>query len=114
MLYEVSTQPKVFAILAIVGFLCGFLFDVKDVLFFKSNKIISQIALFFVTFAILFVFFILNLTLNFGQFRLFAVVAFFLSFFIQRAIIKNFVANKILKCYNKHKKNENERKMEKP
>ena len=107
MLYEVSTQPKVFAILAIVGFLCGFLFDVKDVLFFKSNKIISQIALFFVTF-------ILNLTLNFGQFRLFAVVAFFLSFFIQRAIIKNFVANKILKCYNKHKKNENERKMEKP
>lgn len=115
MLYAVTTQPSVFIFLAICGFLCGFIFDLKNLLckLFKNNKIFAQILMFFATISLFFVFFIANLTKNYGEIRLFAIFAFTLAFSIQRFLINNFVANWLTKCYNKTKAKRNEKLVEK-
>ncbi len=111
MLYAVTTQPHVFLILSISGFFCGFIFDFQKIFCFltKNNKILTQISHFFSTFAIFFVFFMINLFENYGEIRIFAILGFFISFAIQRFLINNFVANPIIKCYNKLRTKENEK-----
>lgn len=115
MLYAVTTQPSVFVFLALCGFLCGFLFDIKNLLchLFKNKKIITQFFLFFATISLFFVFFIANLIKNYGEIRLFALFAFALTFAIQRFLMNNFVANWLIKCYNKVKAKRNEKNLEK-
>lgn len=112
MLYEALSQPVIFFAMSIGGFLSGFFFDLINLLslFFKKNKILSQIMLFFACFSLFSVFFLLNLKMNYGEFRFFSIFAFFLSFVLQRFLIKNFVANPVRKCYNKLKEKHNERK----
>lgn len=112
MLYEALAQPLIFLCMSAAGFCCGFLFDIKTILsyFLKNNKIWQQVLLFFACFALFFVFFAVNLKINYGQFRFFTVLAFSLSFSIQRFFISSFVANPIKKCYNKMKVNRLERK----
>ncbi|MGN1201600.1 MAG: spore cortex biosynthesis protein YabQ [Candidatus Caccovivens sp.] len=115
MLYAVTTQPNVFIFLAMCGFLCGFLFDVKNIFchLFKNNKILTQILLFFATISLFFVFFVTNLIKNYGEIRLFSIIAFSLAFAIQRYLMNNFVANWVTKCYNKMKAKHNEKSVEK-
>lgn len=112
MLFEALSQPMIFFWLSFGGFFAGFLFDIKNILnfSFKKNKIIDQILLFFSVFGTLFLCFFLNLIFNYGQFRFFSIFAFILSFSLQRFISANFVANPIIKCYNKIKARRNERK----
>lgn len=105
MLYEALAQPSIFLWLSLSGFLCGFLFDFKAIFlyFLKNNKILGEILLFFASFLTFFVFFIVNLKTNYGDFRVFTVFAFTLSFFIQRFLSNNFLANLVQNCYNKLK-----------
>lgn len=111
MLYEALAQPTIFIVLAMGGFLSGFMFDLKSILSycFKNNKIITQILLFFCTLFMFFVYFYLNLRINYGEFRVFPIFSFGLSFCIQRFLMNNFVANTIIKWYNKHKEKRYER-----
>ena len=102
MLYESSSQPIIFLYLLIFGFFSGFLIDLKNIfsLIFKGNKIFSQILLFFAVFFILFIFFIINLKINYGQIRFYTIFIFSLSFSIQRFLMNNFLAKPLIKCYN--------------
>lgn len=112
MLYEVLSQSYIFLWLTVGGFLCGFLFDIKNILVwcFKKNKIISHVIMFFCVFLLLLISYYLNLKTNYGQFRLYPIFAFSLAFSIQRFLILNFVANPVVKCYNKQKEKNNGKK----
>ena len=112
MLYESLSQPIIFLFLCLSGFVSGFLFDLKNILsiYFKRNKIISQILSFFAVFLTFFMYFFTNLKINYGEFRFFSIIAFAISLLLQRFIIKNFLAKPVIKCYNKFKEKHNERK----
>ena len=123
MLFETLSQPHIFLWLFVGGFVCGFLFDLKSLLVkkFKKNRFFEQILMFFASIftflnilfyleIILFVFFVLNLKLNYGQFRAFCIFSFFLSFCFERTLSKNFLAKPLTKCYNKIKGKRNEKK----
>lgn len=114
MLYEALSQPTIFLWLSFGGFFSGFLFDIKKIISFYSNKnkVIEQILLFFASFLTFSCCFLLNLFFNYGQFRFFSILAFVLSFSIQRFLLTNFVANPCIKWYNKIKEKHNERKKE--
>lgn len=102
MLYEALNQPQIFLYMCLGGFFTAFIFDIKSILmyFFKKNHFFSHFFDFFACFFVFFSFFYINLLTNYGELRLFTVTTFFLSFFIQRFFVKNFVANPTLKCYN--------------
>ena len=105
MLYETLSQPKIFAIIVLTGFLSGFLFDFKQILLsiFKKNKILNHFLSFWALFFVFFAFFLTNLKTNYGEIRFFLIFSFYLSFSIQRFISQNFLAKPIAKCYNKYK-----------
>lgn len=109
MLYESLSQPFIFLILSGVGLFSGIIFDLKNIIYFlfKKNKIINQILLFFAIFLLFFIFYFTNLKVNYGEIRFFAIIAFFLSFSIERFFVLNFLANKTLGCYNKIKEKQN-------
>lgn len=102
MLYEVTAQPTVFLWMMLTGFACGFLFDLKNILLFfaKRKVILSHFLMFFAIFLTFFAFFYVNLQKNYGEFRLFAVLAFLLSIAIQRFFAVNFLAKPLAKCYH--------------
>ena len=115
MLYETLSQPLIFLIMTISGFMSGFLFDIKDIFlhFIKRKNIISQILLFFAVFFTFFEYFLTNLWTNFGELRFFTIFAFSIAFFIQRFLSKNFLAKPFLMCYNKLKEKYHGRKKRK-
>jgi len=102
MLYETLSQPKIFLLLLIFGFLSAFLFDVSKLLnyFFNQNKITKQILLFISTFLCFVIFTECNLWLNFGDVRLFAFMGFFLGMILQRISVGKLLAKIMDKCYN--------------
>lgn len=112
MLFEALSQPTIFFALSLGGFLSGFIFDLKNLILFKIKKksILNQFLLFFSTFFAIFVYFLINLIFNYGQIRFFAIFAFIISFSIQRFLMTNFVANSVIKCYNKLKEKSNGKK----
>ena len=102
MLYETLSQPAIFFTLVISGFLTGFIFDFLNLLK-KHIKIqfFNNFLLFFCVFLAIFIFFIINLKTNYGQFRLYTIFCFCLSFAIQRFIFSNIFAKNLDVCYNK-------------
>jgi len=115
MLFQTLSQPFAFLSLSVVGFLSGFLIDLKNICrkILKNNKIITIFLDFFVFFLIFLIYFIFNLKINFGEFRIFSILSFFLSFFIQRSLVINFVAKPVVKCYNKMKEKCNAKRKKK-
>lgn len=112
MLYETLSQLNTFLCICLVGFLCGFLFDFKNLILlnFKKKKYLNVIFSFFATFFTLFLCFFANLILNFGQVRFFVLLGFVISFCIQRYFITNFVADFCRKCYYKYKEKRDEKR----
>lgn len=112
MLYESLSQPIVFLTLCLAGFLSGLIFDLKDIVvcLLKKNRIFKQIFLFFAVFLMFSVFYLTNLKINYGEMRVFALIAFFLSVSIERFFVVNFLANKFTKCYNKIKEKRSARR----
>ena len=102
MLYETLSQPKIFFLLLLFGFLSGFVFDLTTLLnyFFNQNKITRQIFLFLSSFITLIIFTECNLWLNFGDVRFFAFFGFFLGIILQRLSIGKLLAKFMDKCYN--------------
>lgn len=109
MLYEALSQPYIFLWMTAGGFLCGFLFDVQCALLFLLNKktffkrflvFFKHFFTFFSTFLSFSTLFIINLKVNYGQFRFFTVFAFALAFALERFFVSSFLANPIKKCYN--------------
>ncbi len=112
MLYETLSQPLIFLFMIIGGILSGFLFDLKNIVlyFFNKNKFICHFLMFFSCFSAFFIFFLINLKVNYGEFRFFIIATFALTFSLERFIIKNFVENRIEKCYNRFKEKHNARR----
>jgi len=112
MLYETLSQPFILLILSGIGLFSGFIFDLKNIFnfLFKKNKIINQILLFFSVLLLFIIFYFTNLKINYGEIRFFSIFIFFLAFSIQRFFVQNFLANKIVKCYNNSKEKRNARR----
>lgn len=112
MLYETLSQSSIFLYLTLGGFFSGFFLDIKNILhlIFKKNKIFSHIFDFFAVIFVLFLFYLINLKINYGEIRLFSIISFFLSLLIERFFSINILAKPIVKCYNKIKGKRNETK----
>lgn len=102
MLFETASQPLVFALLLLTGFLCGFLYDLAGYIVFlcKKNKIV-QIVFDFVSSILIFaIFYLAVLNWDFGEFRLYHYFAFFSGLIFQRYTLGKFIAKLLDKCYN--------------
>lgn len=112
MLYETLSQPVILLILSSIGLFSGIIFDLKNILFclFKKNKIINQFLLFFSILILFLIYYFVNLKINYGEIRFFSIFIFFLAFSIERFFVQNFLANKVLKCYNNSKEKRNARR----
>ncbi|MBQ3493814.1 MAG: spore cortex biosynthesis protein YabQ [Clostridia bacterium] len=101
-LYETANQPAIFLWCLGLGFFCGLLFDFFNIFCFlcKNNKIVR----FFCDFLAIFCCFLLNFlickNLNFGEFRLYIIVTFFIALFAERLSLGKIVAKSNLWCYN--------------
>jgi len=105
MLFTSQIQPATFFYLSLVGFCTGGLFVLMNGLIkiFVKNKIFTQIFKFFVYLFVFFACFFANLVFNFGEFRLFSIMALGLSFFISTFFISKFIARFALEWYNRAK-----------
>lgn len=98
MLYPTLNQPLVMLVMFFVGFASGFLFDFAFLLK-KSLKDLKATNIFFDFLACIFsfvIFFVTNLYINYGQFRIYVVVIFFIACLLQRVL-----SNQILKFFKK-------------
>ena len=98
MLYPTLNQPLVMLVMLFVGFASGFLFDFAFLLK-KSLKDLKATNIFFDFLACIFsfvIFFVTNLYINYGQFRIYVVVVFIIACLLQRVL-----SNQILKFFKK-------------
>ena len=113
MLYETQSQPFVFLMIILSGFLSGFLFDFLNILKISiKNRFLINFSTFIMVFSTIFIYFFLNLKFNYGEFRFYTIFSFFLSLSIQRLLLSNLVASCFKLCYNKHIKKKSENKDE--
>lgn len=112
MLYETLSQPMIFLWMFFAGILSGLIFDFKTILyhFFKKNSFFKHFFDFLSIFLIFFNYFLFNLKFNYGQIRVYSILGFILALAMQRFIIKKFVAKIVIKCYNKLRGQNSERK----
>lgn len=101
MLYPTLNQPLVLLIIFIVGLLSGLIFDIARLLTTASggdkwSKNIFEFLAVIFSFAILF---FANLTFNLGQFRLYVLAIFLVSFALERFISKILWTKLLLKWY---------------
>ncbi len=114
MLYPTLNQPLVFFIIFLVGLASGFFFDIANILSFLSKDKFAKI--FFDFLAVIFSFFALfysNLTVNYGQFRVYILFVFLFALILQRFLSKILWTKCIKRWYNKTKEKANARKKEK-
>ena len=105
MLYPTLSQPLGFLVIALTGLMSGALFDLFGFLAFASGND-KHSKIFFDFLATIFSFvllFLVNLQVNYGQFRLFVLLAFFLGFVLQRFLSKILWTKCVKKWYNSFK-----------
>lgn len=102
MLYETLSQPQIVLFVVLFGFLSGIIFDLQK-LFKKSikNRFFDYFLSFFCVFLTILIYFFVNLKLNYGEFRFYILLMFFLSLAFERLFIGNLLENLLRKWYNK-------------
>ena len=102
MLYPTLSQPLIVLCLLGGGILGGLIFDVFRLLTLLSgnDRYSKHIFDFLSTLCCFALLFILNLTLNFGQFRLYVLVVFLLTFALERLISKILWTKLLKKWYS--------------
>ena len=105
-LYETLNQPTILLYLILFGFLSGLLFDLAHIISFlcNKNKIITNILLFFATVVSFFILYVINSKINYGQFRLYIYIVFFLFVFLERISLGKSIAKTQSWCYNTFEK----------
>ena len=106
MLLETLSQPTIFLMLIIFGFLSGVFFDFSN-FFWKTtnkNKNFKHILDFFSTLAVFFLFFLCIYVFNFGEIRAYEFFVFFSFFSIERFTFGKLVEKLIELCYNNFNK----------
>lgn len=102
MLYETLSQPQIFLFVVLFGFINGIIFDIFKI--FKNcikNRFFINFLTFFNVFLVILIYFFVNLKFNYGEFRFYILLSFFLSLFIERLFIGNLLGKFLEKCYNK-------------
>ena len=102
MLFETLSQPQMVLFVVLFGFLSGIIFDLQK-LFKKSikNRFFDYLSSFFCVFLTILIYFFVNLKLNYGEFRFYILLMFFLSLAFERLFIGNLLENLLRKWYNK-------------
>ena len=96
MLYPTLNQPIVMLVIFFAGFASGFLFDFA-LLLKKGLNNIKLVNVFFDFLACIFsfvIYFVANLYINYGQFRVFVVAVFIIACLLQRVL-----SNQVLKFF---------------
>ena len=101
-LFETLSQPYILLWLICAGFCSGILFDFTTTICFlcNNNKIVNLIFNCISTILSFFILFIVNLHVNYGQFRIYIFAVFFLFLLLERVTIGKFVAKALKWCYN--------------
>lgn len=115
MLYPTLSQPLVFLAVFGAGLAGGLIFDIFKILTFLSgndrySKIFFDFLATILSFGLLFV---VNLAVNYGQFRIYVLLSFLLSLLIERLLSKFLWTKCIRKCYNRFREKHAGRKKEK-
>lgn len=94
MLFETLSQPLILLWIVASGILCGFIFDLSNLLFKLSNcnKIFRYFLDFFSVIITAFVLFLVILKINYGDLRLYEILIFTLFVLLQRATIGKLLA----------------------
>lgn len=103
MLYPSLSQPSVFFCLFAAGFACGFLFCIAKVVYsiLKQKAFALHVGNFLSVIASAAVFYFVNLTVNYGQVRLFVLFAFVAGVCLQCFVISKVFGVLFKKWYNK-------------
>ena len=101
MLYPTLNQPLVLLIIFLVGFVCGCIFDLARILSTLAGDIWAKHILDFFAIVISFsILFFSNLIFNLGQFRLYVLAIFLLSFALERFFSKILWTKVLSKWYS--------------
>ena len=100
-LYDTLTQPLFILALFVVGFSCGFIIDLKNLILSKAKhkKFFVHILDFFAVLIIGFSLYLTNLRCHYGILRVFPLLVFFASFYLQRLLSQKVFAKFLKKCY---------------
>lgn len=102
MLYETVFQTKIFFFMLLIGFGCGFIYDVCFYIVFlcKNNKIVRVVFDFLGTLIIFAIFYFAVLKLDYGDFRAYHFFVFTAFLLLQRYTLGKIIAKLLDKCYN--------------
>lgn len=94
LLYETLSQPIILLCVIIAGFLSGFVFDACNLVckLTKTNKIVRHVLDVISVFICGFVFFVVILTVNYGDLRVYELLFFVAFLLLQRATIGKLLA----------------------
>lgn len=106
LLYETLSQPLIFAVISLIGFSSGLIFDLRNYIcfLFAKNKIVSITLDVVATILVCLIFLIGNLYFNFGEFRVYVILAFIIGLLIERVTLGIIVGKICSWCYNKFRK----------
>lgn len=101
MLYQTLSQPLVFLYLFLAGVAGGLVFELFLLFskFFK-HKAVKQSLYFIATIFNALIFFAVNLSVNYGQFRVYALLTFVSAIILERLLLGKFFAIIFKRCYN--------------
>ena len=106
LLYETLSQPLVFLVVFAIGFGSGFVFDLRNYIHFlcNKNKVVSVVLDVVATVVCCLVFLFAILNFNFGEMRLYLILAFILGLLLQRFSLGYIIAKFFVWWYNVLKK----------
>ena len=102
MLAETLSQPLIFLMLGVYGFLSGVVFDASNFIWNlnNKNKKLRHFLDFFATIIVFNIFFMTIFKYNFGELRVYEFVVFFALFSLERFTLGKIVEKLFCWCYN--------------
>lgn len=102
MLYPTLSQPLVFLYMFIAGIIGGIVYGFVIALskIIKTNRVLKQILIFFATAACSVLFWIVNLEINYGQFRIYTLLTYACAIVLERITVGKGFAILLQRCYN--------------
>lgn len=110
LLYQSQNQPLIIFVIFLAGIFSGAIFDVTRLmtLFFGNGKLAKHLFEFVATVVSGFLLFLTNLQFNYGQFRLYVILIFIISFVLERFFASFLWTKLIKKCYSRFMQRRNE------
>lgn len=102
MLYPTLSQPLVFLCLILAGLIGGLVYELALIVtkICGNGRFTKQIMLFVATIMCAVLFFVVNLSVNYGEFRIYALLTYVFTIILEWIILGKFFAILSQKCYN--------------